>query len=306
MTVHVYKSTDAGIPSKLSGLNCVIPILDACLVNGYGDKAPAGWSKPFSDTGIGVYKGVGPNAKYLRVSGDEAANNSVRLAGYQTMSGASTGTGMFPDTTGAAYYLMRDLTEGATVANMPWILVATDNFFWFCLGVTTSSTYTQNMGIAGFGEIPSYAAGDTNNTVIVGYQAAYTTDMSVNGGSGGHNGANIILASDFFGSTAGKGGTIFTGFSGQSGLGRAATANTPESAYPASIDGKLHLAALTVHEDDSGIRGRLPGLFSLNVDTSLVPFKNLDVLTGLAGRQFAVIFGPNTNAMCALEISDTW
>ena len=50
MTVTVYRSTDASAPVLTGVAGAMKAVLDACLVNGYGAKAAAGWSAPFSAT----------------------------------------------------------------------------------------------------------------------------------------------------------------------------------------------------------------------------------------------------------------
>ncbi len=68
----VYKSTDPNAPVACATPQSLINILDACLVDGYGDLPGAGWTKPFASAdGTGaVYKqGAGGNGMYLKIFG---------------------------------------------------------------------------------------------------------------------------------------------------------------------------------------------------------------------------------------------
>lgn len=316
MTVHVYKSTDAGAPAQLGGTGTVIGILDACLVNGYGSKAAAGWTKVFSGTDTAVYKGVGANAKYLRVGGGDLTSGVFRatlLFGYETMTDVNTGTGRFPNEaetgSNATYCVGRvESNTNATPLNVPWLLVATDKFFWFCNVWTQNTNYLQGTSLMGFGEFPSFDPNDTNNTVLIGNKGAGApaTAYTVNSSTVAAGGYNVTLANDIYGLRSGKDACIWTGLSSQSLLGTPISTTTPAAQYPSAMDGKIHMATAAVYEEGVGIRGRLPGLFSMSISRSLCPYKSLDVLTGLAGKELTVMAGASSASFIAFETSDTW
>ena len=52
MTVRIYKSTDSGAPTLTGQAFSLISLLLACLVDGYGSKAAAGWTKPYTGTNL--------------------------------------------------------------------------------------------------------------------------------------------------------------------------------------------------------------------------------------------------------------
>lgn len=96
----VYKSTDANAPVLSGTEGSLIALLDAVLVDGYGDKAPLGWTKVFSGTGKAVYQPQaygGGQAILYRV--DDTASRGgyapkvARVDGYESMSDVDTGTG---------------------------------------------------------------------------------------------------------------------------------------------------------------------------------------------------------------------
>ena len=51
----IYSASDPGAPTLVGQTGSLIALLDACLVNGYGSKLSAGWSKPLPN-----YVGIGP------------------------------------------------------------------------------------------------------------------------------------------------------------------------------------------------------------------------------------------------------
>ena len=68
MALTIYRSSDAGAPSLTGAAGSLIALLDACLRTGYGTKAGAGWTKPFTGTNIAAFRqGAGGNGRYLRV-----------------------------------------------------------------------------------------------------------------------------------------------------------------------------------------------------------------------------------------------
>src|SRR5574337_230095 len=171
MTVNVYRSSDASAPTLTGQPGAVVAIFDACLVNGYGSKAAAGWDKPYSAANVGVYRAGTGNRMYLRV--DDTAAQEARIQGYETMSSVSAGTGPFP-TSGqlnGGPFVRKSETADATTRS--WVLVATDKLFYFLpisnvanWLIPTAVDYMS--GWMKFGEFTSYKAGDAYNTVISG------------------------------------------------------------------------------------------------------------------------------------------
>lgn len=91
--VKVYLSTDKDAPKLDRTPNCVATILKACLVTGYGDKQPAGWSLAFEDNpkGVKVLKPAdSPHTPFLvRLSADTGREMTVQV--YSEMSDIDTG-----------------------------------------------------------------------------------------------------------------------------------------------------------------------------------------------------------------------
>jgi hypothetical protein len=126
MAYTIYRSTDAGAPTLSGNTASLMPLLDAILVNGYGSKPAAGWTKPFSSTNKAVYRNAA-NAiarSYFRVV-DTAANYTAKVRGYDTMTDVDTGTGPFPltsDITGDGLDIPKSSAVNGTVRD--WIAAA--------------------------------------------------------------------------------------------------------------------------------------------------------------------------------------
>jgi hypothetical protein len=110
MAVTVYKSTDANAPVLTGAAGSLITLLDAILVNGYGAKAAAGWTKPYSWSNGAVYRNSAAlgSGLFLNIDDNGAGPNSAREARargfefktlYDPGAAQLNGTGPFPTTT---------------------------------------------------------------------------------------------------------------------------------------------------------------------------------------------------------------
>lgn len=147
----VYKSTDANAPVACATEKSLINILDACLVDGYGDMPPAGWSRPFvSDDGNGaVYKqGAGGNGCYLKISSlaelPAATKQYLNYIGkgyhgaalFEEMSDYEHGINSTPDeNTNYSHAMMpicsRVAVSGSETTPAAWMIIADAAFFYF-------------------------------------------------------------------------------------------------------------------------------------------------------------------------------
>lgn len=124
--VKVYLSTDKDAPRLDRTPNCVQTIFKACLVTGFGDKTPAGWSLPFEDTtkGVKVFKPADSphNPFVLRMADDTGREAAVAV--YRTMSDIDTGVDAMVLSTPFKYGIQNRTTD-------KWALIATDRTVWF-------------------------------------------------------------------------------------------------------------------------------------------------------------------------------
>ena len=319
MTVNVYTSTDASAPNVLAGtIGTLITVLDACLVNGYGSKPAAGWTKAFSGTNKAAYKqgaGGGGLQFYLRVD-DSLLAVQATAVGYETMSDVDTGTGPFP-TSGqltAGTYFPKSVSADTVVR--PWMVVATNRAFYLYVhfdatDITASTSYKL---MAFFGDITSYKSGDQYNCMILGnYTSATATNNFANTSANlatqlnGHylarsytqTGASIPVAKiiDY----------MRNGVSERIGAGGSAAVP-----YPDPMTGGMLLAPVYVTEGITGVatvRGVMPGLWA---PLHNLPGNHYDTFSGsgvFAGQTFTLLDstnGGNARLRVALETSDTW
>jgi hypothetical protein len=179
MTVRLYRSTDVGAPVLTGQTGSLVALLDACLVNGYGSVAAAGWTKAFSATNKAAYKQnlTGSNnvlGMYLYVddTGPGAGSSrEARCCGFETMSAITpTGTGQFPTAaqiaiTGGFVAIRKSATADAT--GRAWTLVANGQTFYL---FTECGDSISPLGAATFffGDIKPYKSADPYAVMIMG------------------------------------------------------------------------------------------------------------------------------------------
>ena len=174
----LYKSSDASAPVLYGANGAVITVLDAVLVNSYGAKPAAGWTKPFAAANLASYRQGTPGAPqyYLKIRDDApgvGAAKEARIRGFESMTAvtatdnAADGLDPFPtvaqDADGSI--VRKSATADGTTAR-PWIIIGDQRTFYFCiLSGDIANAYTVWM----FGDIFSYkGASDTGRCMIVG------------------------------------------------------------------------------------------------------------------------------------------
>lgn len=117
--VKVYLSTDKDAPRLDRTPNCVATILKACLVTGYGDKQPAGWSLAFEDNpkGVKVLKPAdSPHTPFMvRLSADTGREMTVQV--YSEMSDIDAGELKLQCDTNFYYGLGQNSGKWAVIAS---------------------------------------------------------------------------------------------------------------------------------------------------------------------------------------------
>lgn len=311
--MNVYSSSDSGAPTLPNTANALNALLYACLVTGYGSKAGAGWTRPYTGTNLAVFRqGTGGNGRYLRVfDGSLQADNvrRVNVRGYEAMTAVSTGTGPFPTTgqisgNGANFPYFSPSTAGST---SNWILFASSSFFMLLVDIISPTNYWEMMG---FGSFFSFKSGDTFNDVLmaspgsVGGWQGYVTGPGPTAGTYG-----VWVARNDTGVAGAKESHLVsvTGTS-LSGLGQ----GSPSFPYPDRVTNGLLQAQPTLWCDGYR-RGRIPGLW----ETFHVPGDlggngtTWSGVTGpLAGKSFRLFTGLSPSyvgiANPTIETSDTW
>ncbi|AOG22232.1 hypothetical protein [Acidovorax sp. RAC01] len=314
MPVTVYRSTDVGAPLLSNANGSLIAVMKACLVDGYGSKAAAGWTAPFTGTNLIAFKeGAGGNNRFLRVfdgGTDTSTNRVIKVRAYENMTAISTGTGPCPTTgqmggngAGFSYFV-----AGRVSPNPSWVLVATSSFFHLIVEQGDAGTYPEYMG---FGTFFSDLPGDTFNTMLIastndgcGY-SGYVDATSANG--------VWVMRSD-----TGALGAVATSFLSDARNGTTATSSVwggPSSIhpYPDRVRGGL-LQSQPVIFCDGYRRGRVPGMWECHHAPADVGGHRTTWSGGagsLSGRQFQMFGGLASTVIGAgahiiIELSDTW
>lgn len=333
MGVILYKSTDGSAPSLTGQTGSLVALLDACLVNGYGTQAAAGWTIAYTGTSKRSYKqGTGSNGYYLDVddSGPGAGSyREARVRGYEAMTALATGTFPFPTTSQSATFggvIRKSATADATAR--PWYLLADSTCFYLFVdsGDLTNPSYSTTFA---FGDFFSYKSGDTYNTLI----AARATENAANGAE--------TLPYINCPTSAGSPGGLFStnnatghyidrhwnGTGGAIPFGKIASILCTGSgtnfvqmgdaysqlAYPNGPDSALELSPLWVTHN-SCLRGYMKGLW---VPCHRQPLGHGDTFTGtgnMAGKSFMALNVANLQGgswsqyggQIILETSNTW
>lgn len=308
----IYRSTDASAPVLTGAVGSLVALLDACLVNGYGAKAAAGWTKPFTGTNKAAFRqGAGSNQFYYRVQDDAGGTGGAKEAlirGAESMSDVDTPTNPFPTAaqivlTSNSLVARKSVTADATAR--PWIVAADSRTCYvFMLSGDVSNAYQAFM----LGEFYSTLAGDGYRAMIVGR----TTENAGSAGSEAMQNQNAIMAvtAGHFAarSYTGVAGAITLNKHGDPGKGGSSTTLLGSIPYPNPEDNSLYLAPISISEVATvTLRGRMRGWWQwLHVNTAVSDGDTFNGTGDLAGKTFMIIKGavsPTINYI--IETSNT-
>lgn len=169
----VYRWDDTEAPVIDGQIGSAINFLDKILVDGYGSKPAAGWTKAFvSPNGNkAVYRNSTTNGLglYYQVN-DDAAQASVYYAakvyGFETMSDVDNGAGQYP--TGTDYVWLRKSSSNSATAR-PWLAIADDQtlylFVWYNLTAVAAQSLAAPFAM---GDYLSMIPGDAYHATVGG------------------------------------------------------------------------------------------------------------------------------------------
>ena len=266
-------------------------------------RASAGWAKPFSASGKGVYQSQVATSTQLFLRVDDTDARYSRVRGYENMSDVDTGAGLFP--TLAQRVETAFTWAKSTVADTSaraWLLVADGAFIHFLPKHVPTNPHTLHA----FGDLVSYLSADAYHCICV----AHVIAAPANSGAS-HDGVSLTASTS----------TYCARQSTQSGAASAfiRSASIPSGfmgvgmqPYP-GIDGKLQLAAPVLALDSTGvtsaIRGEIPGLLA---PAHSVPLNHLSVVDGagaFAGRKIlmsSATYSTAVEARVAFDITGPW
>lgn len=299
MQFTVYKSTDASAPS-LSGTNgSLVALLDACLVNGYGSKAAAGWAKAFSGANKAAYRAPAGVRHYIRVQDDgpgAGVAREARLLGYASMTDVDTGAGAF----GSGAVTRKSSTADATAR--PWYVLADARSFY--LLIQAEAALPNWLGTM-FGEYFSILSpASTGRSIIWGRYVENSATLT---------NERLDVRSAITSVSSGSAAvTQFGGGGGATGVGlHFGDANSASATlvgvltYPNPTDNGLHMGPVWVHEVNNRI-GRMRGFWCMH--HPVTSFADGTTFTGsgaYAGKTFLIIKPTGNNGCYCFETSDT-
>jgi hypothetical protein len=136
MTVTVYRSTDASAPPLTAIDGALLSVLNACLVNGYGAKPAAGWTKAFEAVNSRTIYRNNPttgSGQYLWVRDDILTNKRwARVRGAKNATSIDNLVTAFP-----SQVTLSALQSGCAISKSAandaiareWVLIADDKTF---------------------------------------------------------------------------------------------------------------------------------------------------------------------------------
>lgn len=316
MALTIYRSTDSGAPSLTYAAGSFIAMLDACLRTGYGSKAGAGWTKPYTGANIAVFRqGAGGNGRYIRVwnarTGDDPATYcmTANVRGYEVMTAVSTGTNPFPTTTQSdSNGLMVRVANSSPSYPTGWIVRATSN--WFDVLVFTGGAYPRGANSApvadsylSFGAFPSLKSGDTYNDFIL---AEANNSYAYYPYVGASSTYLVYVSRNDLGAVGAK-AAVLVPLSG-CGEGMMGYGSPPDFPYPNRVNNSVDLFQYALHSERY-FRGVLPGVWGSAHGVTAIGFGNtFSGIAPVAGRTFEVIAASiaSTDIGMILETSDTF
>lgn len=188
MTTRIFRWDDPNAPQlkATSGMSdmSLLPILDACLVDGYGDKTPLGWERTYTAMGKRVYRI--PAGMSLRV--EEGASywvlRGVKVRGFDHMTDIDNGAGGFPNAAlinntnviniaGENFTWVYAFNDGQVTIARRWAIIGDEKGIWVWIDSTAPTTYPDRFKfLFYFGEFPSEYSGDQYATILTGMDVA--------------------------------------------------------------------------------------------------------------------------------------
>lgn len=280
----LYKHTDASAPVLNGTRGSLIALLDACLVTGYGDKAGAGWTKPYTATNKAAFRmGSGLLRSYVlvdQVTPTQSAEAEVRL--YESMTDISTGVN--PTT---KVHARGSATNDSTP--IAWWLVGDDRTFAFA--ATYAPGIPQLFTTFVCGEFRSFVPNDLYACLAIGRHTpgdnSQTSEPCAQLSDLGNLSA-FRLSRDCVGVAKDRVVTALrTGYKCSYGDG--------PLDFPNPADGSLVLTPILLETTDSVgavLRGSIRGLWASCHKNATIPFSVGDTVSGTgssAGRTFVCI-----------------
>ncbi|MBF0283148.1 MAG: hypothetical protein HQL51_01665 [Magnetococcales bacterium] len=311
MAVTLYQSGESGAPTLTGENGSLVALLLACLVNGYGGKAGAGWTRPYTGTGKAVFKAGAGTQACLWIDDNAPGGGAAREArarGYEAMTGLDAGSGPFPTTSQMAVPVILRKSASTDATIRPWIVLADDKRFYLFLDNGDSA---GNLSGFFFGDLNSVkTGGDAYSGAIIGRttenSATASHDVLPSLGTTGPNssalGAHYVARSHDPTNPVAVNFGKFAELAYHSGSTMGAASNFTTTPNPP--DGGIYFTPImTCH--GGAARGRMPGLWAPCHNRY---FSHGVTITGsgeTAGRSLLLINTLNSGQL-ALDLTGPW
>jgi hypothetical protein len=286
----------------------MITVLDAVLVNGYGAKLAAGWTKPYAGTNVAMYRQGTGNQLYMRV--DDTSTLSANVYGCETSNGINSFTNRFPNAAASTSGLFFNKSNAADTTARAWMIIATSKALYMWVNINNEAgSALVNSGLVFFGDIQPTKANDIYHTMIIGHYAAGSTGSQFPFLA---TSLPVGLSSHFMARSYTQVGSSVQVSKHSDYMRGASVVGRGNITFPNPIDGSVVLAPIWVHENllsSYPIRGVMPGVWNI---CHTAPFNHGDVFQGtglLVGKTFMAVnmwWNGSTAAQVAIETSNTW
>lgn len=276
--------------------------------------APAGWSKPFSKTNVGVYRSTDPHSHgmYLRVD-DTSTTGNIRVRGFENMTTVDVGTGPFPTNAQVSGGLWWQRADSSGTSPAPYAMFADSRMLIavFCPHGTASPTTAQTVCYAFGDPTPVRPSGDVYSTILIGGNSS--TDYSRQLDCGGDVNAYCPRAFTGIGGPVAQAVVPFVG-SPTSVSG----ADSFMGSFPSPIDGKLVLSKRRLSDGtlQSGVtRAIFPGALHVPQTVPSFTFGRFSVTDAageLVGRRLMALWpgssgnDVSTHRVSFVDITGPW
>jgi hypothetical protein len=255
----------------------------------------ASWDKPFSATNIACYRSTHPRSAGHVLRIDDTSATTPRVVGYESMTDAHTGDGMFPTAamiSGGGSW-RRTLYSGTTA--IPYMFAADPLLLLNGMMTLGEQSVPQSVNLRGFGTPIALApGGDAWGTVLSAAGAGGDSNLAIGTlvGTTADSSNSGFCASPR--AATGLGTAIWTKPVPASGTRNTLSgADAHFGAAPSAIDGQIKLSRMMLVEQASGVpRSIIPGVAYVPQSGLINLFKAFDVIDGggeFAGRRMMAV-----------------
>jgi hypothetical protein len=159
MEPRIYMSTDEGAPSLAAAAGSLIAVLDACLVNGYGELPGAGWEKFVFSANNAAYRAPSGLRHYLQVI--DTSSTYATVNGYKTLVDTDFGSAF------SSVPVYWGKCQAGVASGRHWVVAADDKRV-LVLVVPSAAINTGFRAVGGFGELAARHPNDLNASFLIG------------------------------------------------------------------------------------------------------------------------------------------